>query len=213
MRPTGSLGSSLSGRLSKSFSTSNLRGETPEGHSLLRTPAAGQSSLLLGNGNGSIGSGSARKLKIDRNLRTDLFGDNTPKQKQLEATKEQDPTLRKRVSFDRSAEDNTAKPSASNSLVVREDEDVTPTGSPEPKQVNGNALDSVPEESTTPKAPVAASPRSRKVLEGGEYWTSPSLKQLQGMSRQQLQNIGIFTVGRHNMGQVEFGRDLSLIHI
>jgi nuclear pore complex protein Nup98-Nup96 len=208
LRPTGSLGSSLSGRLSKSFSTSNLRGEAPEGHSLLRTPAAGQPSLLLGNGNGSIGSGSARKLKIDRNLRTDLFGDNTPKQKQLEVTKEQDPTLRKRVSFDRSAEDNTtAKPSASNSLVVREDEDITPTGSPEPKQVNGNALDSVPEESTTPKAAVAASPRSKKVVEGGEYWTSPSLKQLQGMSRQQLQNIGTFTVGRHNMGQVEFGRD------
>lgn len=207
LRPTGSLGSSLSGRLSKSFSTSNLRGEVPEGQSLLRTPAAGQSSLLLGNGNGSMGSGSARKLKIDRNLRTDLFGDNTPKQKQIETAKEQDPALRKRVSFDRSAEDNTAKPSTANSLVVREDEDVTPTGSPDPKQVNGNGLDSVPEESTTPKASIPASPRSRQVVEGGEYWTSPSLKQLQKMSRQQLQNIGIFTVGRHNMGQVEFGRD------
>lgn len=215
LRPTGSLGSSLSGRLSKSFSTSNLRGEVPEGQSLLRTPAAGQSSLLLGNGNGSFGSGSARKLKIDRNLRTDLFGENTPKQKQIEATKDQDPALRKRVSFDRTAEDNIAKPSAANSLVVREDEDTTPNGSPETKQVNGNGLDSVPEESTTPKASVSASPRSRKVVDGGEYWTSPSIKQLQNMSRQQLQNIGIFTVGRHNLGQVEFGRkggvDLSTV--
>lgn len=207
LRPTSSLSSSLSGRLSKSFSTSNLRGEGPEGQSLLRTPAAGQSSLLLGNGSGSFGSGSARKLKIDRSLRTDLFGDNTPKQKQIEATKDQDPSLRKRVSFDRSAEDNTAKPSANNSLVVREDEDTTPNGSPEVRHVNGNGLDSVPEESTTPKASVPASPRSRKIAEGGEYWTSPSIKQLQTMSRQQLQNIGTFTVGRHNLGQVEFGRD------
>jgi nuclear pore complex protein Nup98-Nup96 len=207
LRPTGSLGSSLSGRLSKSFSTSNLRGEAPEGQSLLRTPAAGQSSLLLGNGNGSFGTGSARKLKIDRNLRTDLFGDNTPKQKQIEATKDQDPALRKRVSFDRTAEDNAAKPTAANSLVVREDEDTTPTGSPEPKQVNGNGLDSVPEESTTPKASAAASPMSKKIIDGGDYWTSPSIKQLQNMSRQQLQKISIFTVGRHNLGQVEFGRD------
>lgn len=209
LRPTGSLSSSLSGRLSKSFSTSNLRGEpTAEGQSLLRTPAPGQSSLLVGNGNGSVGSG--RKLKIDRSLRTDLFGDNTPKQKQVEATKSQEPGLRKRVSFDRSAEENTAPPSATNSLVVREDEDTTPTGSPEPRHVNGNGLDSVPEESTTPKAAPSApsaSPKSKKVVDAGEYWTTPTVKQLQNMSRQQLQNIGLFTVGRHNIGQVEFGRD------
>ncbi|KAM0716776.1 hypothetical protein Q7P37_008221 [Cladosporium fusiforme] len=215
LRPTGSLGSSLSGRLSKSFSTSNLRNENgAEGHSLLKTPGPGQSSLLLGNGNGSLGTGSARKLKIDRQLRTDLFGDNTPKQKQIEAAKDQDHTLRKRVSFDQTAEEPTAAPSAANSLVVREDEETTPAGTPEAARVNGNNLDSVPEETTTPKAP-AASPRSKTSLEPGEYFTSPSLKQLQGMSRQQLQNVGRFTVGRHNVGRVEFGRngevDLSTV--
>jgi nuclear pore complex protein Nup98-Nup96 len=207
LRPTGSLGSSLSGRLSKSFSTSNLRGDAPEGHTLLRTPAAGQSSLLLGNGNGSMGSGSARKLKIDRSLRTDLFGETAPKQKQIEAAKEQDPALRKRVSFDRSAEDNAAKLTTANSPVARHDEDITPTGSPEPKHTNGNGLDSVPEESITPKTSATASPKSKRVVEGGDYWTSPSIKQLQSMSRQQLQNIGTFTVGRHNLGRVEFGRE------
>lgn len=214
LRPTGSFGSSLSGKLSKSFSSSNLRGDAPpEGQSLLRTPAAGQSSLLLGNGNGSIGSGSARKLKIDRNLRTDLFGDNTPKQKQVEGAKDQD-SMRKRVSFDQTAEETPAKPTAANSLVVREEEENnTPTGTPEAPRVNGSALDSVPEESNTPKA--TASPKSRKPLDPGDYFTSPSLKVLKGMSRQQLQNIGHFTVGRENVGRVEFGRnghvDLSTV--
>lgn len=215
LRPTGSLGSSLSGRLSKSFSTSNLRNDNAaEGQSLLKTPGAGQSSLLLGNGNGSNGTGSARKLKIDRQLRTDLFGDNTPKQKQIEAAKDQEHSLRKRVSFDHSAEDANATPSAANSLVVREDEETTPAGTPENAHVNGNGLDSVPEESATPKAS-HASPRMRKPLESGEYFTSPPLKQLESMSRQQLQSIGRFTVGRHNVGRVEFGRngevDLSTV--
>ena len=219
LRPTGSLGSSLSGRLSKSFSTSNLRGDTgAEGQSLLRTPAVGQASLLLGNGNGSVGSGSARKLKIDRTLRTDLFGDSTPKQKQVESTKDQDPSLRKSVSFDRSAEHSNAR--VSSDLVVREDED-TPTGSLDPNHVNGNGngnsnpLDSVPEESNTPKSPAAASPQSKKVLGPGAYWTTPSIKQLHTMSRQQLQNLDKFVVGREHVGQVEFGRaggvDLSTV--
>jgi nuclear pore complex protein Nup98-Nup96 len=219
LRPTGSLGSSLSGRLSKSFSTSSLRGDTGvEGQSLLRTPAVGQS-LLIGNGNGSLGPGSARKLKIDRNLRTDLFGDNTPKLKQVESAKDQDPSLRKRVSFDHAAEESIPKASASVELIVREDEDATPTGSPEMRQVNGNGnmnpLDSVPEESTTPKSPAVASPQPKNGHGPGAYWTTPSLKQLRTMSRQQLQNIDKFIVGREHVGQVEFGRsggvDLSTV--
>ena len=220
LRPTGSLGSSLSGRLSKSFSTSNLRGDPgAEGQSLLRTPGVGQASLLLGNGNGSLGTGSARKLKIDRSLRTDLFGDNTPKQKQVESAKDQEPSLRKRVSFDHNAEESNTRASASVDLIVREDEDTTPTGSPDPRHVNGNGnanpLDSVPEESTTPKSPAVASPQSRKAHGAGAYWTTPSLKQLHTMSRQQLQNIDKFVVGREHVGQVEFGRsggvDLSTV--
>jgi nuclear pore complex protein Nup98-Nup96 len=222
LRPTGSLGSSLSGRLSKSFSTSSLRGDTgAEGQSLLRTPAVGQASLLIGHGNGSLGPGSARKLKIDRNLRTDLFGDNTPKQKQVESAKDQDSSLRKRVSFDHAAEDSNAKASASVELIVREDEDTTPTGSPDPRLVNGNSnvnvnpLDSVPEESTTPKSPAVPSPQPKNGHGPGAYWTTPSLKQLRTMSRQQLQNIEKFIVGREHVGQVEFGRsggvDLSTV--
>jgi nuclear pore complex protein Nup98-Nup96 len=220
LRPTGSLGSSLSGRLSKSFSTSNLRGDTgAESQSLLRTPAVGQASLLLGNGNGSVGTGSARKLKIDRSLRTDLFGDNTPKQKQVESAKDQEPSLRKRVSFDRGADDSNAKASPSVDLVVREDEDTTPTGSPDLRHVNGNGngnpLDSVPEESTAAKSPAVASPQAKKVHGAGAYWTTPSIKQLHTMSRQQLQNLDKFVVGREHVGQVEFGRsggvDLSTV--
>ncbi|KAK3063518.1 hypothetical protein LTR53_018876, partial [Teratosphaeriaceae sp. CCFEE 6253] len=72
LRPTGSFGSALSGRLNKSISMGNLRGDsTPSDRpSLLRESALSPP----GSGAGRYGSSSVRKLNIDRSLRTDLFG-------------------------------------------------------------------------------------------------------------------------------------------
>lgn len=206
LRPTGSLGSALSTRLAKSFSTSNLRGELGEGQSLIRTPAQGQGSLLLG-GSGSLGSGNIRKLKIDRSLRTDLFSDTA--KKPTDATRE-----KKGVSFDPSASkqdsSSTAKPSAANALVVRDEEaDKTEQS---PSQVNGNSsLSTVQEESGNTgndHHPEQSTPR--KPIEAGEYYTEPQLKHVQAMSRSQLANIKSFTVGRQGVGKIVFGRGTTI---
>jgi len=202
LRQNGSLNSSMAGRLSKSFSTSSLRGDGAEGQSLLRTPVAGQSPLLLGGG--SLGSGSARKLRIDRSVRNDLFGE-PPQQKQVEAAKEQDQGPRKRVSFDNSTQDATSTPSTNNAVVVRdEDKDRTPRATPEAPRVNG--LSSVPEDSVPQQASATASPKSRKPVEPGEYFSKPTLNQLKDMSRQERSRVADFTVGRRNVGWIVFGK-------
>lgn len=199
LRPTGSLNSSMAGRLSKSFSTSNLRGDGAEGQSLLRTPVAGQSNLLLGSG--SLGSGSARKLRIDRSVRNDLFGE-PPKQRQVEAAKEQDQGTRKRVSFDNNTQDATSTPSANNAVALRnDDEDQTPRATPEAPRVNG--LSSVPEDSIPQQS---SSPKSRKPVEPGEYYSKPTVSQLKDMSRQERSRVTDFVVGRRNVGYIVFGK-------
>ncbi|QIW98716.1 hypothetical protein AMS68_004234 [Peltaster fructicola] len=179
LRPTGSLGSTLSSRLSKSFSTSNLRGDNADGQSIVRTPAPGQGS----------------------------------QKKQVEAPKEpeKEPELRKRVSFDKSAEKEsspaTPKASASNALVVRDDE---PDKAPEMSQVNNaSSLTTVPEEAAGDKAQTQTQ-SPRRPVEAGEYFTEPPLKQLKNMSRGQLSHLKSLTVGRQGVGKIEFGRSAEV---
>ncbi len=219
LRPTGSLGSALTSRLSKSFSTSNLRGDsTPnEGRSLLRPGAFSPEGTP-----GRYSNTNVRRLNIDRSLRTDLFG---PEPKAIEAAKEEDgPELRKRVSFERPQDkDVTPSASASNALVRTEDceEDESPGliragpnksqsrgQSQEMEQING-ALTTVPEDSEAPR-PSSAPPSKAPAEQGrkneiGEYLTKPALKDLKNMSRQQLKNVGSFVVGREGVGRIEFG--------
>lgn len=228
LRPTGSFGSALTSRLNKSISMGNLRGDG--------TPGEGRPSLLResalsppGSGANRYGSGSVRKLNIDRSLRTDLFGPSRAGAEQ---------TSRSRVSFDRTAEQpeeirREPQPSAENALVRTEseqDQEESPGliryprlpngGAPAPEmtQASGsNGLSSVPEDTVAQRpssAPATqqmpAPSRSLKRGEMGEYNTSPSLKDLKNMSRAQLQKLGKFTVGREGVGRIEFGPcDLS----
>ena len=219
LKPTGSLSSALTSRLNKSLSTSNLRRESApgEGRSLLRPSA------FSPEGSAShFSSGSVRKLNIDRSLRTDLFG--SAESKAIEATKENDePALRKRVSFENPQKDTTSsEPNASNALVRTEEEEEDespglmragpsksqPSKAPEVEQVKG-ALSSVPEDSEAPRpssAPSTKVPAEKtRRTEVGEYWTRPAMKDLKNMSRQQLKNIGNFIVGRNGVGRIEFG--------
>ena len=223
LKPTGSLSSALTSRLGKSFSTSNLRGDaaTPnEGRSLLRPNAFSP--------DGS--AGSMRKLKIDRTLRTDLFG---PESKGIEAAKEADaPGLKKTVSFEKPTEKPSMESSSSKALVRTEEEEgdndflsirrtgptnprsQVPSKAPEMEQVNGaGALTTVPEDTEAPRpssAPGTKMPAEKKIsskknAEGGDYWTKPAMKDLKNMSRQQLKNVGNFVVGREGVGRIEFG--------
>lgn len=164
---------SFSRSLGKSLSTSNLRSSLSPEDSIL-APGA-----FSAGGMRSLASGSLKKLKIDRNLRTDLFGTPNPSD-----TFRASP-LKKTVSFDT---EGTPKDSptaeingdTNNALVRIEEPDDSPTPSaeeqgyirptrssrdktkdsnaevsqPESEQVKGNELAIVPEDET-PSPPLA----------------------------------------------------------
>lgn len=223
LRPTGSLSSGLTSRLNKSVSMSNLRGDaTPNQSSLLRPSA------LSPPGSGALGTGSVRKLRIDRSLRTDLFGPAREAEGDAAGSN-------KRVSFQASntgakgTESAGPQPSGSNALVRTEtdEQDDAPSflraapqsnasKAPEMSQVKGNAaLTTVPEDdvpSRPASAPAAKKPAEKagRKMDVGDYWTEPSIKHLEKMGRQQLQKLGKFSVGRDGVGRIEFGPcDLS----
>ncbi|KAK6434391.1 hypothetical protein LTR95_009428, partial [Oleoguttula sp. CCFEE 5521] len=238
LRPAGSIGSALSGRLSKSLSTSNLRSEIGAGSSLLRTPSNGQSSLLLGgsllgSGGGSLGSASMRRLKIDRNVRSDLFGPTPPAAPQATSTSTEEPTYpdlerqdrdtqrggpRKSVSFDNNGAADQNSSGTSGAIVVREDDDeMTPTSTPAPaappasRQNSSRVLSSVVEEGSATKPTTSkqgpgtkSKPDPRVKLPPGDYWTQPSMNAIRSMSRQQLSAVKDFKIGRANVGVILF---------
>ncbi|KAH0311177.1 hypothetical protein KCU71_g7785, partial [Aureobasidium melanogenum] len=206
----------LSRSLGKSFSTSNLNKSVGSGDSVL-APGA------FTPNNRSYTGGSIRRLKIDRNLRTDLFGDNTPVEP---------PT--KRVSFDEGDKGKTStngyvETPASSALVRTETDEAEPSsedlgysraerpatngasvnGTSSTNQVRGNELAMVPEDGPAPASstkPVSAKdlPRSQADPQPGDYWMSHSMEDLRNMSRQQLKSVTGFTVGRRGVGKVEF---------
>lgn len=203
--------SGLSRSLGKSFSTTNLR----------NTFSVDDSSSVLAPGAFTPNSrpytgGSIRRLKIDRNLRTDLFGDGS--------TSEPSTLNRKRVSF--TADETKGKEPATNgvaqhALVRTEEEDVdvsTPghttngingtghiNGTNEMEQVRANELDAVPEnEPAGPSTQRKERPQSQTDQQPGEYWMSPSIQELRNMSREQLRRVHGYTVGRTGVGKIEF---------
>ncbi|KAK5131637.1 hypothetical protein LTR08_000764 [Meristemomyces frigidus] len=234
LRPTGSFGSALTSKLNKSISMGNLLGGG--------TPGEGRPSLLResalsppGSSASRYGSGSVRKLNIDRSLRTELFAPSRTEE-----------SSRSRVTFDRTAEQpeemrRQREPQArpDNALVRTEEEsepespvllrsDARPNGvaKPEMTQVNASngALSSVPEDGVAQRPGSAPATQQRPASsrtgdigeqgnqELGEYWTNPPLRDLKNMSRQQLQNLGKFVVGRENAGHIDFGPcDLSAV--
>ncbi|KAK0859525.1 hypothetical protein LTS02_009146 [Friedmanniomyces endolithicus] len=232
LRPTGSFGSALSSRLNKSISMRNLRGDgTPgESRSLLRESALSPP----GSAAGRYAGGSVRKLNIDRSLRTDLFGPaKEPEQPSRKArydnTAEQpDETSRRQPRNEHNAlvrteSDDTEQEQEPTALIKAGPKPSGPPRQPEMSQVNNpskGALSSVPEDDvpqrpgSAPATQQKAAPMSTGAVmkdnEPGEYWTQPALRDLRNMSRQQLQKIGKFVVGRHGIGRVEFGPcDLS----
>ncbi|KAI4721019.1 hypothetical protein E4T48_02648 [Aureobasidium sp. EXF-10727] len=216
----------LSRSLGKSFSTSNLNKSVGSGDSVL-APGA------FTPNNRSYTGGSIRRLKIDRNLRTDLFGDNTPVEP---------PT--KRVSFDegdkgKASTNGYAETPASSALVRTETDGTEPSsedlgysraerpttngvsvnGTSSTNQARGNELAMVPEDGPAPASStksVSAKdlPRSQADPQPGDYWMTPSMDDLRNMSRQQLKRVTGFTVGRRDVGKIEFDPvDLTQVNL
>lgn len=234
------LGSSLgAGRLTKSMSTSSLRGSYS---------AFGQDSILApGAFSASPSSrfnstGSMKKLVINRGIRTDLF---SPPPKDNNASASNSPTnnqqgiLKKRVSFDTTTVggangkpatsplkqvESSANPTAEELGYLRSSRSSNVNGSasspgsssqPEMEQVKGNELAIVHEEEAS--APVAAQPKATgdqyADMEPGKYWMSPPKSEIQSMNRMQRQKVSNFVVGREGVGKVMFKVPVDLSNI
>jgi nuclear pore complex protein Nup98-Nup96 len=195
------LGASMSRSLGKSLSTSNLRHSYTAQETLI-SPSA------FANVTRS-GPGSMKKLNVNRNVsnRRSLFGNDT-------AT-----PLTKKVSFehDTPASDN-ASPTVSSSALVRveEPETVGDGNAASPVQTNGsNELAVVPEE---PSENSMLEITNRKAVLNqkdqipGGYKMSPTIPEIQSMSRDQRSKIKDFTVSREGVGHIVFSQvDLNNI--
>jgi len=237
------LGGGLNRGLSKSVSTSSLRG------SYTSTYNREDSILAPGAFSASPGSrfnstGSMKKLVINRGIRTDLF---SPPSKESSPSSNQSGILKKRVSFDASTVGGNANGHMNgNSPLKQVQSSATPTSdesghlrsssrtsngngngngsgsktngatsSPEMEQVKGNELAIVPEEEAS--LLVVSKPRAKPVSqedqEPGRYWMKPSKEEIMNMNRMQRQKVTGFTVGRDGVGQVAFDVPVDLTNI
>lgn len=219
------LGSSIGRSLGKSYSSSNLRNSYTTQDSLLIPGAF--------SGSTRSGTGSMKKLNINRNLNTrrslfegdlsdDFAGQNG---------------LRKQVSFDSGTKHiNGAFPkenglNAVNGALVRTDNadrhapvgsDSRLDGRPEMEQVNGTTgkeLAVISEDGSPPAASTKTSMSdaekarlTQKDQQPGDYWMKPTLSELQKMSKSQLAHVKDFRVGRIGVGEIQFGNvDLTKV--
>lgn len=182
-----------------------------------------------------------RKLRIDRNIRTDLFG--------VDGSADADRTspLKKIVSFQnetnnesndssndnstalvRTEEDNSAEPSAEEQGLLRSSRNGKDQATPpkesqrnEEDHVRGNELAIVPEDGSPP--PPASRPTvsaddnirlSQKDQRPGPYFMKPTRAELDKLSRTQLSNMKDFIVGREGVGHIVFHQtDLTAVNL
>jgi nuclear pore complex protein Nup98-Nup96 len=85
------------------------------------------------------------------------------------------------------------------------------SGPPEMEQVRGNELAIVHEEESPVPAP--RTPSSGIDREAGAYWMRPSREEIENMNRVQRQKVSNFTVGRENVGSIEFKFPVDLSNI
>lgn len=226
----GAFGQSLLGAgnlnrsLSKSFSSTNLR----------RSINAEDSILSPGSFSASMGPrpyGSARfnKLTIDKSLRIDLFSPVSKGPRDPNESPNGPRKIAKRVSFDTSnvetespttAGSPQSPPASAPDLIhgrapngehVNGANSRSPNAPPEMEQVTGKELPTVHEES--PPASRSTSSGSTSRQGPGEYWMSPSIKELSKMNRVQLSHVSNFTVGRDGVGYVKFKAPVDLNNI
>ncbi|KAK5160278.1 hypothetical protein LTR04_004621, partial [Oleoguttula sp. CCFEE 6159] len=215
----------------KSYSTSSLRHSYSIEDSVLAPGAFSANPARF-----YAGTGGLKRLNIDRNLRTDLFGTGS--------NNGSPNALKKRVSFDASTAggnaqtDGSASPGPSNALVRTESDSATPSaeeqgllrssrlsengskanGAPaetEMEQAKGNELAVVHEDGSPPAIGKKTAPTlsvSQKDQKPGKYWTTPTIDELRKMPKDELKGLSGFVVGRDGVGKIEFGKvDLSSV--
>lgn len=230
------LGSNLGRGLSKSMSTSSLRGSYTSSFnredSILAPGAFSASPTTRFNSTGSM-----KKLVINRSIRTDLF---SPPPKESSPSNGQGGILKKRVSFDASTVGGNSNGNLNgfSSPLKQVQSSSTPSSEelgylrssnrngngngskangtvlqPEMEQVKGNELAIVPEEEAP--APPKQKPRaiSQEDQEPGQYWMKPTKEEILNMNRVQRQKVTGFTVGREGVGQVTFDTPVDLTTI
>ncbi|KAK7738554.1 hypothetical protein SLS53_006074 [Cytospora paraplurivora] len=219
-----SLGKSLSSNLRKSFNAEDS----------ILSPG----SFSSGTGPRPYGSAGLKKLNIDKSLRLDLF--SSPAREKAAETPTGPRKLPKRVSFDTSnvdADENGIvsdgapetpnasaqdlgfiRPTNGNATSVDGINGTNGTktrrtdAAPEMEQVSGSELAVVHEEDSpaSTSRPVVLSPENGSA---GAYWTSPTKEEILKMNRVQRSAIDSFTVGRENVGQVQFRVAVDLTNI
>lgn len=217
------LGASLGRGLNKSVSTSSLRRSFNAEDSILAPGAFSASGGPRFYGN----TGSAKKLIINKDMRSDLFATPTKDRPLLEVGNGSR-KLSKRVSFDTSTAENTEDgeqartptPTSNGTLILREvDNDHTPVNGskvapnhpiPEMEQVSAKELTIVHEE---PQPDVQVAKSAGIDQAPGAYWMRPSKEDILNMNRMQRQKVAGFTVGRHNVGQIAFKVPVDLSNI
>lgn len=213
------LGASLNNRpLNKSVSASSLRRSFNAEDSIL-TPGAFSAS---GGPRFYGGSGSSKKLIINKDMRSDLFSTPTKDRPLLDAGTGSR-KLSKRVSFDTStAAENEESDSQANTPIPNGSASAshdgtngtrsTPDGAtPDMEQVKGNELAIVHEETASPEARATAAGGADQAP--GSYWMSPSKEEILDMNRMQRQKVSDFVVGRRNVGQIAFKAPVDLSNI
>lgn len=215
------LASSSSGSLSKSMSVNNLRRNFNTEDSILAPGAFSSSS-----GPRWYGSTGSKKLVISRDIRSDLF--STPqKDKQLENAGSGSRKLAKRVSFEVSNPEADGEVQIRGALPAPEDSpstqaDDTPRQNRHSATLNGSRtadagpsvtkdLRDIREEDplATPNGSVSQTADKTP----GEYYSRPSLEELQSMNRIQRQSIDNFVIGRENVGFISFRYPIDITAI
>ena len=229
--------SRLGSTLTRSLSASTLgRSSLSPSESVLNTNAFSSGGMKAG------GAGSLKKLRINRNLRTDLFGsaDSAPE------TSRTSP-LKKTVTFggeEHQEDDGRTNGESSNALVrVEDNEDSSmpsaeeqgymrsstsrpsartngSSSGPEMQQVKGKELAVVPEHGSPPQDAPAKTSSNGKVSisqedqEPGDYYMKPSLEELNKMTRKERSKVKPFIVGREGCGYIEFHQvDLTDVNL
>ncbi|KKA29875.1 hypothetical protein TD95_004945 [Thielaviopsis punctulata] len=227
------LATSLSRGLTKSASNNTLRrnygtedsvsstGGALATNSILAPGAFSSSSTSRFYGGASGTSSSNKKLVINRDVRSDLFSTPVKEKPLLEssataAISAGSRKLSKRVSFETNGgeegqQDVQPVVSKTRTSVLSNERTAKPITSVSlTEDVKNNEL-IVAQETETNALPPNASIKDT-TLPGG-YWTSPSLKELRAMSRLQRQAVPNFTVGRENVGQLQFKVPVDLSNI
>ncbi|OHW96004.1 nucleoporin autopeptidase [Colletotrichum incanum] len=215
--------SSMNRSLSKSVSTSNLRRSFNAEDSILAPGAFSASSGPRYYGQ----NGSVKKLIINKDMRSDLFSTPTkekPSSDQANGSRK----LSKRVSFDTSTMDapegdNNESVIASTSGGGAIAQDATPAGAnvngAKPSAGTSGDLDpskgkelSIVHEEDASSQPTEAHKEGFDAAPGA-YWMSPTKEVLASMNRVQRQQVTGFTVGRDNVGSVQFKVPVDLTNI